>query len=171
MSLPGITPPADASHVVASYATYAEAERAIDFLADHDFPVARVAVVAGDLRLVEQVTGRLGYGGAAARGAAAGATTGALLGFILGLLSLVAPLTSGLTLALVGLVVGGLVGALIGLIGHLALGGRRDFSSVSAVQAGRYDLIVAAEVAEHARQLLAAHARDAAARGRGRRAA
>lgn len=170
MSVPGTTPPADASHVVASYATYAEAERAIDFLADRDFPVARVAVVAGDLRLVEQVTGRLGYGGAAARGAAAGATTGALLGFILGLLSLVAPLTSGLTLALVGLVIGGLVGALIGLIGHLALGGRRDFSSVSAVQAGRYDLIVAAEV-ERARQLLAAHARDAAARGTRRRAA
>ena len=40
---------------VASYDDYAEAERAVDYLSDHGFPVERVAIVGHGLRYVEQV--------------------------------------------------------------------------------------------------------------------
>ena len=52
-----------ARRVIASYATYQEAERAVDHLADQGFPVQKVAIIGQDVRLVEQVIGRMGYGG------------------------------------------------------------------------------------------------------------
>lgn len=53
---------------VASFSTYAEAERAVDHLSDQQFPVERVSIVARDLKLVEQVTGRRGFLEAALQG-------------------------------------------------------------------------------------------------------
>ena len=46
---------------VASYGTYLEAQRAVDHLADKQFPVQHVTIVGTDLRMVERVTGRLSY--------------------------------------------------------------------------------------------------------------
>jgi hypothetical protein len=43
--------------VIASYDTYAEAEAAVDHLADQQFPVERIAIVGRDVSLIEQVTG------------------------------------------------------------------------------------------------------------------
>jgi uncharacterized protein YqgC (DUF456 family) len=146
--------PAGPSEVVASYGTYAEAQRAIDFVAERDFPVERLAIVAGDLRFVEQVTGRAGYGRRAMDGAASGAVTGAFLGFILGLFSLVTPLTSGLILGFWGLLIGAAIGAVVGLMVHAFSGGRRDFSSVAGLQAGRYDVVAGSDVADRARRVL-----------------
>jgi hypothetical protein len=37
----------------------------VDRLSDVGFPVERVAIIGQDLKMVEQVTGRLNYGGAA----------------------------------------------------------------------------------------------------------
>src|SRR5918996_4348625 len=67
---------------VATYDSYAEAERAVDFLSDQGFPVERVAIVGTGLKTVEQVAGRLTTG----RAALAGAGQGAMLGLIFGLL-------------------------------------------------------------------------------------
>src|SRR5262245_33571696 len=44
---------------VATYETYAEAQRAVDYLSDNGFPVQHTAIIGTDLRLVETVTGRL----------------------------------------------------------------------------------------------------------------
>ena len=41
-------------------------------------------------------------------------------------------------------------GAVLGLTGHVATGGRRDFSSASTVVAGRYDVLVPPELATQA---------------------
>ncbi|MFD5011993.1 general stress protein [Streptomyces chartreusis] len=65
---------------IASYTTYQEAQRAVDHLSDHGFPVERVAIIGQNVRLVEQVTGRMGHGGAGLQDAASGALSGALLG-------------------------------------------------------------------------------------------
>ena len=144
-----------ARRTVASYPTYAEAQRAVDHLSDQRFPVQRVAIVAEGLRFVEQVTGRLTYGRAALNGALSGATTGAFLGFLLGLFNLIAPVVSALNLALYGIIFGAIIGALIGLMTYAFSGGRRDFSSVSGMQAERYNVVVDDEVAGQATQLLA----------------
>ena len=141
--------------VIASFDDYADAEFAVDHLSDRGFPVERSAIIGRDLKLVEQVTGRLDNGRAALRGAAGGAVTGALVGWIFGLFNWIAPLTTGLLLALYGLVFGAIVGALIGLLVHVLQGGRRDFASVRGMQAEAYEIQVEHEHSARAKQLLA----------------
>ncbi|MFC4607584.1 general stress protein [Streptomyces maoxianensis] len=139
---------------IASYATYAEAERAVDYLSDQGFPVERVAVIGRDLQLVEQVVGRLNYGKAALSGAASGALPGVLIGWLFGLFNWLNPVLSALLLALYGLIFGAVVGALLGLIMYAMQRGRRDFTSVSAMQPSRYEVVVDVEVADRAAALL-----------------
>jgi hypothetical protein len=103
---------------------------------------------------VEQVLGRLNYGGAALRGAGSGALVGALIGWIFGLFNWIEPLTSGLVLAAYGLIFGVIVGALIGLLMYALQGGRRDFHSVSGLRPKYYDVVADVEVADRALQLL-----------------
>ena len=133
--------------VVASYESYPEAQRAVDHLSDERFPVERVAIVAEDLRLVEQVTGRMGYGRAALQGAGLGAMIGFVLGLFFGLFSFY--------VAILWLIYGAIVGAIMGLVGHSLSGGQRDFSSIEGIQAGRYNVMTDEEVADEASQLLA----------------
>ncbi len=141
--------------VLASYDSYAEAQRAVDYLSDERFPVERVSIVAEDLRIVEQVTGRKGYGQAALQGAGSGAVIGVFFGFFLGLFSLIDPLVSALLVALYGLIFGAILGAIIGLVSHAFSGGQRDFSSIGGMEAGRYNVMADEEVAEEASRLLA----------------
>jgi hypothetical protein len=141
----------DAGEVVASFDTYPQAEQAVDHLSDSGFPVESVEIVGRDLRLVEQITGRL----TAARAAGAGAATGAWFGLFIGLL--VGLFTSGpewIGLVLGGLVIGAVWGAIFGFAAQWATRGRRDFSSARGIVAGRYDVTVSGENAERARQLL-----------------
>jgi hypothetical protein len=136
--------------IVASYVNYAEAEAAVDYLADRDFPVERIAIVGRDVKLVEQVTGRVTYATAAAQGAAAGALPGALIGWMFGLFDWVDPLTSGLLLALYGLLFGAVVGGLLNVAMHAVQGGHRDFTTILGMQPSRFDILVDAEVADQA---------------------
>src|SRR3954467_13464121 len=96
-------PARSARRTVASFTTYADAERAVDLLADHDFPVERVAIIGQDLQTIEQLNGKLDYPTVAWRGAVSGAVPGALLGWIFGLFDWADPLVSALRLALYGL--------------------------------------------------------------------
>ena len=57
---------------IGSYTTYAEAQRAVDYLSDQHFTVDKLAIVGRDIELVEQIVGRLNYGWAALRGAVIG---------------------------------------------------------------------------------------------------
>jgi hypothetical protein len=141
--------------VVVSYDSYADAQGAVDHLSDEGFPVERVSIVAENLRFVEQVTGRMGYGQAALQGAGSGALIGAFFGFFLGLFSIIDPLVSALLVALYGLVFGAIVGAILGLLFYALSGGQRDFSSVGGIEAGRYNVMVDEEVAEEASRLIA----------------
>src|SRR3954449_48932 len=114
---------------VATYSTYREAERAVDHLSDHGFPVDRAAIVGRDLKLVERVTGRVDKKRAALNGAMSGAFVGFLIGWIFGLFDWTNPVLASGWLALNGIWIGALLGALMGVIAHALTGGRRDFSS------------------------------------------
>jgi uncharacterized protein YqgC (DUF456 family) len=149
----------DATHseagqvTIASYATYAEAQRAVDALSDAGFPLESVSIVGHDVRLVERVTGRL----TTARAAGAGALSGAWFGLFIGLL--VGLFTSGpewVGLVLGGLLIGAFWGAVFGFVAHWMTRGQRDFSSVGSLVAGRYDVTVPRTHAERARELLGA---------------
>ena len=98
---------------VGSYAKYEEAQRAVDHLADNEFPVADVTIVGVDLMLVERVIGRLTWGRVLLTGAASGAWLGLFVGLVL---SLLAPVGSGFGSILTGLVIGIIFGVVSGAI-------------------------------------------------------
>ncbi|MDH2428195.1 general stress protein [Sphaerisporangium sp. TRM90804] len=141
-SSPGLTPPLSAEdrRLLVSYDNYAAAQRAVDMLSDAGYPVQNVAIVGSDLRLEERVTGRVTNPRAAGAGAVNGLVFGLIVGLFLGLFTS----TSGSFFALVvwaGLW-GAIVGAAFGFANHAFKGGARDFSSRSALVAGRYDVLV-----------------------------
>ena len=137
---------------VGSYATYEEAQRAVDFLADNDFSVQDVTIVGVDLMLVERVIGRLTWGRVLASGALSGAWFGLFVGL---LLSLFSANTNPLFPILVGLVSGIVFGLVFAAVGYGATRGRRDFTSSSQIVAGRYDVLCEPRTAEQAKELLA----------------
>lgn len=144
--------------VIRSFDRYEDAQAAVDRLADGGYPVERLSVLGRDLVVVEQVTGQRRIGRAALEGAWSGAFVGALVGFFFGLFDWVEPLVSALALALWGVLLGLVIGAAMGAAGHLALGGRRD-SSITSVEAGRYDLSADAKTAAEVGPLLERGAR------------
>jgi hypothetical protein len=144
------------ARVVASFESYEEAERAVDRLADLGFPVERVTIVGRGVKLVERITGRVTAGHAALQGALAGAVTGALIGWLFGVFNWFQPLVHTLWLTIDGFWFGGLAGALIALLAHAATRGRRDFASMRALEADRYEIVVDDGVAGEAERLLGA---------------
>ena len=138
--------------MLGSYKTYSEAQAIIDRLSDAEFPVERTAIVVRELAFVEQVTGRLTWPRVIARGLLSGGMVGLFIGLFFGLF-LITP-QAWLNTLLWAVAIGAAIGAMLDIIGYLATGGRRDFSSVGAMTAGRYEVYVDNEVAEKARHLL-----------------
>lgn len=138
--------------VVATYTKYEDAQAAVDRLSDEGFPVENVSIVGHDIRTVENVSGRLTNGRAAGRGLVGGIWFGLLAGI---LFSFFVQNVSFIQVILTTLILGALWGALYGFLGHAATRGRRDFSSVKTMEAGRYEVLVRGEFALRASQLLA----------------
>jgi hypothetical protein len=135
---------------VAAYDNYPDAQRAVDVLSDHRFPVDRVAIVGNDVHLVEQAVGRT----TVARAALAGAGTGAWIGLLIGLLLGLFAVDGWWAILLTGAALGGVWGAVFGAIAHATTGGRRDIASVSALRASEYTVVVDADHAEQAIRVL-----------------
>ena len=148
--VPG-TPTLFRGEQIARYDSYADAQKAVDFLSDEKFPVQNVAIVGTDLRMVERVTGRLSY----PRVAAAGAASGAYFGLFVGLLLLLFGGETGFGLFLAALLIGAGFGMLFAVISYSFTGGRRDFTSASQIVASQYAVMSSPDVAGQARQVLA----------------
>jgi ascorbate-specific PTS system EIIC-type component UlaA len=142
---------ADLGVSVASYPTYAQAQRAMDYLSDNQFPVDKAAIVGSDLSLVEKVLGRLTTGKSALTGAMTGGWFGLFVGLLFGLFSR----RNWFEVVFTGLIVGAIWGAIFGAIAHAATRGVRDFVSRSSLAAGSYEVMVDAASAEQARAMLA----------------
>ncbi len=140
--------------VVASYDTYADAQRALDFLADRNFPVDRVSIQATDIQIVEQSMPPIRWTRALVKGTGAGAVPGAIIAFVFAMFGLVTPLASGVILAISGAVIGGVIGAVLGLVAYRFSGGRGNSFSFKRLETGRYDVVVEAGAAKEARQTL-----------------
>ncbi|HUS20424.1 MAG TPA: general stress protein [Aeromicrobium sp.] len=134
------------------YDDYAGAQKAVDFLSDEGFPVQNVLIVGTDLKQVERVTGRLTTPRVLAAGAASGAWLGLLVGLLLGIF------TKGgayFATVLTGVVLGIIFGAVWALIGYLATRGQRDFSSITKVVPGRYEVLTEHNLLAQGQELLA----------------
>jgi hypothetical protein len=134
---------------VGSYATYAEAQQAVDYLADNDFPVSDVTIVGVDLMLVERVIGRLTWGRVLGTGAASGVWMGLFVG------ALLAYFERNTGALVVGVVAGVLFSLVFAALGYAVQRGRRDFTSSSQLVAGRYDVLSHPRNAERAKEMLA----------------
>lgn len=146
----GDAPPHEPMTAVATYDTYAAAQRAVDFLSDNEFPVERVSIVGTDLRLVENVLGRL----TVARATGAGALSGAWFGLFIGLLLSIFADTNWLGVIVFAVLIGAAWGAIFGAVAHATTRGARDFTSTSRLEAAQYAVQVAVDQADAARTLL-----------------
>ena len=133
------------------YERYEQAQQAVDFLSDNQFPVQNCLIVGTELKQVERVTGRLTTGKVAAGGLLSGVWLGLFVGLVLSLFGSGGAVATILSTMLFGAIFG-LVWA---LAGYAATRGRRDFTSVSQVVATRYEVLVEHKFAEQGRQVLA----------------
>ncbi len=129
---------------------YEHAQKAVDYLSDHEFPVQNVMIVGTDLRQVERVTGRLTSGRVIASGAASGAWMGLFFG---SLMWLFVP-GMGFAMFLSAVLAGAMFGLVWAWLFYRMAGGSRDFTSVTQVVATRYELLVEAHLVGNARRLL-----------------
>ncbi|WP_228266603.1 general stress protein [Ornithinimicrobium ciconiae] len=130
---------------------YEDAQKAVDFLSDREFPVENCMIVGTDLRQVERVTGRLTTG----RVALAGIVTGVWMGLFVGLIfALFAPSGDAFMTVLWAMLFGGVFALVWALIGQALTRGQRDFTSVSQVIATRYEVLTEHKFAQQARDLL-----------------
>lgn len=134
---------------VASFATYPEAQRAVDALSDQGFPVQHLAIIGTDLRQVERITGRMSWGRAAMSGAMSGLWIGVFFGLIMSVAGSNGPRLNFWACVLLGV----LWGIVFQLFSYALTRGRRDFTSISQVVASRYSIIAAREVREAAQAL------------------
>ncbi len=139
--------------VVASYRDYDQAQRAVDYLSDSEFPVENLRVVGHGVSTVEAITGRMTNARAAITGAASGAWWGLFIGLLLGMF---AAAHAWLAVLLAALLIGAVWGAIFGFVGHWATHGRRDFTSVSTLAAERYDIVCTPALTAKAADLLTA---------------
>lgn len=136
---------------VGIYNSYAEAQKAVDFLADEKFEVQNLAIVGTDLRSVERVLGRKNWGTVIGQGVQSGLSTGLLVGLIFLLFGRPG---SVLVLLLVCLAIGVGIGVGFAAIGYAMTQGKRDFTSVTQTVATKYELLCEHKVAAQAREML-----------------
>jgi hypothetical protein len=148
-----MSPQTPTRRAVTSVGRYEDAEHAVDWLSDHDFPVERVSIVGTGLRYVERVSGRMTTGRAALIGVGYGALVGLLWGALFGALFTTDDASYWGELA-VGLFIGVLFGGLTGAISHFVTQGRRDFASMAQTRADHYEVQVDDGYANEAQRVL-----------------
>lgn len=135
---------------IGSYDNYKEAQRAVDYLADNEFPVQDVTIVGVEPMIVERVSARLTWRRVLTTGAASGAWFGLFVGLLLSFFST----TAGLAPILIGVVSGIVFGLAWSAVQYGATRGQRDFVSHSQLVARRYDVLSKPRNAELGRTLL-----------------
>lgn len=131
--------------------SYEDAQKAVDYLSDHEFPVQDVLIVGTDLKQLERVTGRLTRG----RVIGAGALSGMWLGLFVGVIfSLFDPQGFQIVSVLGTVAFGAVFGAIWAVVGYKLTRGERDFTSVSQVVAAKYEVLCEHKHVAKGRELL-----------------
>lgn len=147
--------PTEPQHLLAGFPDYLSAQRLVDRMSDEGFPVEHVRIVGEGIRTVEQVTGRMTRGKAAAMGASSGAWFGLFIGLLFGVFA-VGP--GWLWVLVISLVIGAVWGAVFGFLAHWSTRGERDFASITGLQADRYNVYVDASFEARATRYQVHHA-------------
>lgn len=137
---------------LAVFDDYDAAQKAVDHLSDHEFPVENVLIVGTDLKQLERVTGRLTWGRVIISGVLGGAWFGLLIGLLLGIF---AAEGEWLAAVLTGVALGVVWGGIIAAVGYASSRGQRDFSSVKTILPSKYELLVEHKHLARGQELLA----------------
>lgn len=137
---------------VAVFNTYADAQKAVDHLADNHFPIKNLAIVGTDLKLMERVTGRRTWGTVLGQGVMSGLSTGFIVAIFMMLL---VPSDNFLSQLLVALLIGVGIGLVFSVLGYGLTRGQRDFTSVTQTVATKYEVLCEHKVVAQAREMLA----------------
>ena len=139
---------------IASFKSYEDAQRSMDYLADHGFLVNECQIVGSHLRRVEQVVRRASAMRAAVVGALSGIWAGLLVGLMLSLFATVSEW--GLVVAST-VIIGCVAGVVLGAVTFaLTRNHRHHFETTVRIDADHYDLLVEHRYAEWARTILLA---------------
>ena len=136
---------------VGIFNTYADAQKAVDYLSDQKFEVQNLAIVGTDLKSVERVLGRRNWGTAINQGVMSGISTGLLVALVM--LIFTRP-ESFLALLLVSLVIGIVLGVGFAAAAYALSRGQRDFTSITQTVATKYEVLCEHKVAAQAREML-----------------
>lgn len=136
---------------VGIYNSYADAQKAVDYLSDQKFEVQNLAIVGTELKSVERVLGRKTWRTVLLNGVQTGVSTGLLVAL---LMLIFAPVPNILVLFLVALAIGIGISIVFQAIGYALSQGKRDFTSVTQTVATKYEVLCEHKVAARARELL-----------------
>jgi hypothetical protein len=136
---------------VGIYNTYADAQKAVDYLADEKFEVQNLAIVGTELKSVERVLGRRNWGTMITQGMQSGISTGLLVALVM--LIFTRP-GSFLLLLLVSLAIGIALGVGFSAAAYAMSRGKRDFTSITQTVATKYEVLCEHKVAAQAREML-----------------
>lgn len=136
---------------VGLYSSYADAQKAVDYLADEKFEVQNLAIVGTDLKSVERVLGRRSWGTVIAQGVQSGISTGLLVAILM--LIFTRP-GSFILVLLSSLAIGVAVGVGFAAAAYAMSRGRRDFTSITQTVATKYEVLCEHKVAAQAREML-----------------
>jgi Heat induced stress protein YflT domain len=136
---------------VGIYNSYADAQKAVDYLADEKFEVQNLAIVGTDLKSVERVLGRRNWGTVVTQGMQSGISTGLLVALVM---LIFAQPGSFLLLLAVSLAIGIALGVGFSAAAYAMSRGKRDFTSITQTVATKYEVLCEHKVAAQAREML-----------------
>jgi hypothetical protein len=136
---------------VGIFNSYAEAQKAVDYLSDQKFEVQNLAIVGTDLKSVERVLGRRNWGTVINQGVMSGISTGLLVALVMLIFTRPA---SFLALLLVSMAIGIALGIGFAAAGYAMSRGKRDFTSITQTVATKYEVLCEHKVAAQAREML-----------------
>jgi hypothetical protein len=136
---------------VGIYNSYADAQKAVDYLADEKFEVQNLAIVGTDLKSVERVLGRRNWGTVITQGTQSGISTGLLVALVM---LIFAKPGSFLLLLVVSLAIGIALGVGFSAAAYAMSRGKRDFTSITQTVATKYEVLCEHKVAAQAREML-----------------
>ena len=136
---------------VGIFNSYADAQKAVDYLSDQKFEVQNLAIVGTDLKSVERVLGRRNWGTVINQGVMSGISTGLLVALVMLIFTRPA---SFLALLLVSLAISIALGIGFAAAGYAMSRGKRDFTSITQTVATKYEVLCEHKVAAQAREML-----------------
>lgn len=140
-----------------TFTDYKLAVKFVEGMIENDFPARLVSIIGTDLKTVESIKGKLGYGRVALSGALTGSWLGMFFGLIFGATGAGEEAVL-LTNIAAGVVIGAGIGMMLNVIRFSLTKNRRGFISGQMVVAKKYEVVVPKDQLAQAKKAVAAAA-------------